>query len=131
MAANTSLQHDHYQTTRPYVKTFTLDGTEDLDLTLTYSCNGTVNLARLDFITLNYERELALRDGSLTFGLPDAREKLMKCGIDSVRLSFTLESSNDAIRIYRQYRDIYLYGAEAKKGRDDRLTAGHFKRGVQ
>ena len=72
MAANTSLQHDHYQTTRPYVKTFTLDGTEDLDLTLTYSCNGTVNLARLDFITLNYERELALRDGSLTFGLPDA-----------------------------------------------------------
>ena len=68
---------------------------------------------------------------SLPFGLPDAREKLMKCGIDSVRLSFTLESPDDAFRIFRQYRDIYVYGKEAKKGRDDKLTGGHFKRGVQ
>lgn len=68
---------------------------------------------------------------SLPFGLPDAREKLMKCGIDSVRLSFTIESPDDAIAVFRQYRDIYVYGAESKRKEDVKLTKGHFKRGVQ
>lgn len=68
---------------------------------------------------------------SLPFGLPDAREKLMKCGIDSVRLSFTLESPDDAIALFRQYRDIYVYGIEASREEDVKLTKGHFKRGVQ
>ena len=82
--ANTSLQHDHYRLTKPVVKTFTLDGTEELNLTVAFSCPGTVNLARLDFITVNYERHLALRAGSLAFGVQDASPsgsyRLTGCG---------------------------------------------------
>ena len=65
---------DFYETTsNTSVKTFTLDGTNDLNYTVTYSCPGTPKLARLDYITVNYERELALRNGSLCFGLQDAQ----------------------------------------------------------
>ena len=84
IGANQSLQHDHYQTTWPNIKTFTLDDTEELNVTLTYSCSGTVNLARLDFITVNYECQLALRNGSLVFGVQDASTsrcyRLSNCG---------------------------------------------------
>ncbi|MBQ1485296.1 MAG: hypothetical protein IIZ44_02440, partial [Muribaculaceae bacterium] len=63
---------DFYETTSSTsVKTFTLDGTNDLNYTVTYSCPGTPKLARLDYITVNYGRELALRNGSLCFGLQD------------------------------------------------------------
>ena len=66
--------HVHYymNNTGGSYKTFTLEGTNELNYTLEYSCSGTVNLARLDFITINYERELALRSGKLAFGLQDA-----------------------------------------------------------
>lgn len=84
MGANQSLQHDHYQTTWPNIKTFTLDDTEELDVTLNYNCTGTVNLARLDFITVNYESQLALRNGSLAFCFQDASTSrcynLSNCG---------------------------------------------------
>ncbi|MBO4803019.1 MAG: type IX secretion system sortase PorU [Muribaculaceae bacterium] len=84
MNANTSLQHDHYSGLHNGLKTFTLEGTEDLDYTLSYSCNGTVNLARLDYITVNYERPLALRNGSLAFGYQEASSsksyRLTNCG---------------------------------------------------
>ena len=59
----------YYMNENGSLKTFTLDGTTELNYTLEYSCPGSVNLARLDFITINYERELALRSGKLTFGL--------------------------------------------------------------
>ena len=76
---------DFYETTSSTsVKTFTLDGTNDLNYTVTYSCPGTPKLARLDYITVNYERELALRNGSLCFGLQDAQTyktyRLSGCG---------------------------------------------------
>ena len=58
------------------VKSFTLDGTNDLNYTVTYSCPTTPSLARLDYITVNYQRELALRDGSLCFGLHNAHPSL-------------------------------------------------------
>ena len=66
--------HVHYymNNTGGSYKTFTLEGTNELNYTLEYSCPGTVNLARLDFITINYERELALRSGKLAFGVQDA-----------------------------------------------------------
>ena len=80
---NSSIQHEHYNRLFGGLKTFTLEGTEDLDYSLTYSCPGTVNLARLDYITVNYERDLALRDGYLAFGYQDAssdkRYRLSKC----------------------------------------------------
>lgn len=61
--------HYHYNaiTTR---KTFELSGTKELTYTIGYTPGGTVNLARLDFITVNYERALDLSGkSSLLFGL--------------------------------------------------------------
>ena len=63
--------HSHYKISES-TNAFTLDGTTSLEYGLTFSCPGTVELARLDFITVNYERQLALKDGSLTFGIQDA-----------------------------------------------------------
>lgn len=66
------------------LKTFTIKGTTDLNYTLKLSCAGRINLARLDYLTINYERRLALKDGELVFGLKDAetdkRYQLTGCG---------------------------------------------------
>jgi len=67
-----STANDHYELSRS-LKSFTLDGTTDLTYTINYACSGNVYLARLDFITVNYERTLALgSSGSLAFGLQSA-----------------------------------------------------------
>ena len=51
-------------------KTFELSGTKELTYTINYTPGGTVNLARLDFITINYQRTLDLSgNSSLLFGL--------------------------------------------------------------
>ncbi len=60
--------HSHYRLSQSS-KSFVLEGTNNLEYTLTYSCPGTPELARLDFITVNFERQLALRNGNLTFGV--------------------------------------------------------------
>ena len=76
--------HIHYKTNGYGVKSFTLDGTTELNYTLDYSCLGTVKLARLDFLTINYERQLALRSDGLAFGLQNAefrkQYRLSGCG---------------------------------------------------
>lgn len=64
--------HAFYMT-KGSTKSFVLDGTTKLDYTLEFSCPGKFDLARLDFITVNYERELRLQNGSLTFGVNDAK----------------------------------------------------------
>ena len=68
MAVVSNLAHDYYMVARS-VKSFKLDGTNQLDFKVAFSCKGKVYDARLDFITINYERQLALKNGSLTFGL--------------------------------------------------------------
>ena len=72
MAVTTNLAHDHYVLSQS-IKQFTLDGTDKLDFRVDFSCRGTVHEARLDYITVNFERQLALRNGSLCFGLDKAR----------------------------------------------------------
>ena len=78
-----SLSHDHYNMTASY-KSFTLEGTTDLNYTVAYSCPGTVYLSRLDYITVNYQRQLAMKSGGLTFGLentnPVTRYRLSGAG---------------------------------------------------
>ena len=69
------LTHEHYRNSLSN-KELTLEGTHDLNYTLGFSCPGTVLLARLDYITVNYERQLALSNGSLTFGFDKARKNL-------------------------------------------------------
>ena len=66
-----SLSHDHYYLSKSNYK-FKLDSTNRLDFQVAYSCPGTVHRARLDFITVNYQCQMALRNGSLLFGLNSA-----------------------------------------------------------
>ena len=71
LAVIKNLSHDHYVSTQT-IKQFTLEGTDKLDFQVNFACRGTVHLARLNFITINFERQLALRNGSLAFGLDNA-----------------------------------------------------------
>ena len=66
-----NLSYEHYKLAKT-VKRFTLDGTDQLWFQVDFSCPGTVLEARLDFITINYERRLAMRNGCLAFGLNNA-----------------------------------------------------------
>ncbi len=62
------LAHTHYNT-KALAKTFTLPaGSKDVTYTVNFTPAGTVVLARLNFITLNYPRRLDLSDGFLSFG---------------------------------------------------------------
>ena len=76
--------HIHYKL-KQLITTVTLDeGKTTLDHSIDYSCKGTVYLARLDYITVNYERQLALKNGSLLFALSKAssgtRYRMSNCG---------------------------------------------------
>ena len=70
IAAAYSLNHDHYEVAQT-VKTFA-PGSDQLSYTITYSPSGTVHSARLDYITVNYPRHLALDGSQLCFGLESA-----------------------------------------------------------
>ena len=63
--------HSHYIEIET-VKSLTLEGTTSLDYALTYQCGGTVGLARLNYITVNYERQMAMRSGRLYFSINNA-----------------------------------------------------------
>ncbi len=65
------LSHTHYMESGS-LKVINLDGTNDLSYTLDFSSSGTVYLARLDYITVNYQRQLRLNNGSLAFGYDEA-----------------------------------------------------------
>ena len=62
------LNHTHYVMSKS-VKSFTLNGTNELKFTVKYSCPKNVYLARLNFITVNYERHLTLKNGNLLLPL--------------------------------------------------------------
>ena len=76
--------HLHYNR-KETIKSFSLDGTNNLDFTVSYSTGGgTLYLARLDYITVNYQRKLELYSGGLTFGIHEASSsssyRLSGCG---------------------------------------------------
>lgn len=80
--------HIHY-TLAKSVKQFTLDGTTDLNYTVTYAPSGSTTLARLDYITVNYDRKLELPGrGSLAFGLQEASPttsyRITGCGATTI-----------------------------------------------
>ena len=81
--------HDHYNLSRS-LKIFTLDESTSLNYGVTYASGGTPSLARLDFITINYERQLAMRNGSLCFGINDA----------SATKSYRLSGCGEATRVW-------------------------------
>ncbi|MBO7608840.1 MAG: type IX secretion system sortase PorU [Muribaculaceae bacterium] len=67
--ASTTTSNNYYSVIET-VKTFKLDGTNELNYDITVSSSGSVNYAYLDYVTVNYERELAMSDGMLTFAQP-------------------------------------------------------------
>ena len=80
----TNSSHLHYNR-KEAIRSFPLDGTNDLNLTVTYSNGGgTLYLARLDYITVNYQRKLELVNGVLAFGIHEASSgssyRLSGCG---------------------------------------------------
>ena len=61
--------HYHYNAVSDHKK-FELNGTKDLTYSVTYSPGGTVHMARLDFLTVNYKRLLDMTGkNSMIFGL--------------------------------------------------------------
>ena len=66
---NKDPNHYHYNVVNA-LKTFEMSGTKDLNYTVAYAPGGTVNLARLDYITVNYSRALDLTGkSSMPFAL--------------------------------------------------------------
>ena len=59
--------NSNYYDTLEVAKTFHLEGTNELNYTVTAQKSGTLNFANLDYITVNYRRELAMTDGQLRF----------------------------------------------------------------
>lgn len=65
ISAVTDAAHEHVKMTTTY-KSFELSN-EDLSLGITYSYSGTLYSANLNYITVNYTRELSLSGASLAF----------------------------------------------------------------
>lgn len=62
------IPHTHY-VARTIANKFTLgNGSKELTYTITYSPASNTNLARLNYITINYPQRLELIDGQLSFG---------------------------------------------------------------
>ena len=66
------LNHTHYKS-KQSLKSIVPDGTDNLKFTVNYSCPGNVYVARLNYITVNYQRAMALKKGSLSLPIPDAK----------------------------------------------------------
>ena len=63
--------HSHYNLSN-FEKSFPLASGNDLTYTVNYNPSGTVYLARLNYIAVNYERSLALHNGSIAWSVKDA-----------------------------------------------------------
>lgn len=79
-ASTNSDQYFLYNTTN---KVFTPSG-QNLDLGISFQNSGSVTLARLDFIEVEYPRMLTMRDGQLYFNvLSDTPEAVVLSGVNS------------------------------------------------
>lgn len=65
---------------------------------------------------------------SIPFGLLKEKEQTEALGLASVRLSFTIEKAEEAVQIFREFRDVYTDGKNPPKRE---YTKGHFKRGAE
>lgn len=73
---------------------------ERLDLTVTFTPEASVRLARLDYITVNYRRRLRLRDGYLSFSSSTPRMSLEGVGEGTLLWDVTDAASVKPIRYY-------------------------------
>lgn len=65
---------------------------------------------------------------SIPYGLLKEKEQVERLGLHSLRISFTTEKAEQAVRIFEEFKGVYLDGANLPK-RD--YTKGHFKRGAE
>ena len=65
---------------------------------------------------------------SIPYGLLKEKEQVERLGLHSLRISFTTEKAEQAVRIFEEFKGVYLDGANPPK-RD--YTKGHFKRGAE
>lgn len=65
---------------------------------------------------------------SIPYGLLKEKEQVERLGLHSLRISFTTEKAEQAVRIFEEFKGVYLDGADLPK-RD--YTKGHFKRGAE
>ena len=99
--------HVHYRL-KSLLNTITLDeGKTALDFNVNFSCPGTVALARLDYITVNYESQLELLKGGLVFGLNEASRGTRYCvsGCDSTARVWDVTSPFAPLQLNAQRGD--------------------------
>ena len=65
---------------------------------------------------------------SIPYGLLKERAQVEKLGVSGIRLAFTIEKAQDAVRIFEEFKGVYAYG-QNPPGRE--YTKGHFKRGAE
>lgn len=65
---------------------------------------------------------------SIPFGLLKEREQVENLGMKAIRLSFTIEKPEEALRIFKEFYDVYC---EKRTASDKEYTKGHFKRGAE
>ena len=66
---------------------------------------------------------------SIPYGLLKEHKEVLSLEGAGLRLSFTIEKPEEAVRIFRSFRDVYKFGEEPAS--DLQLTKGHFRRGVE
>ena len=65
---------------------------------------------------------------SIPYGLLKEKSQIDRLGVSSLRLAFTIEKPQDAVKIYEEFRDVYRDGKNPPKRE---YTKGHFKRGAE
>ncbi len=65
---------------------------------------------------------------SIPYGLLKEKSQIDRLGVSSLRLAFTIEKPQDAVKIYEEFRAVYRDGKNPPKRE---YTKGHFKRGVK
>ena len=65
---------------------------------------------------------------SIPYGLLKEKSQIDRLGVSSLRLAFTIEKPQDAVKIYEEFRDVYRDGKYPPKRE---YTKGHFKRGAE
>ena len=62
---------------------------------------------------------------SIPYGLLKEKSQIDRLGVSSLRLAFTIEKPQDAVKIYEEFRDVYRDGKNPPKRE---YTKGHFKK---
>ena len=60
--------------------------------------------------------------------LEQEKSQINRLGVSSLRLAFTIEKPQDAVKIYEEFRAVYRDGKNPPKRE---YTKGHFKRGAE